>query len=92
MICQDCGMPVGETEYHPYGACLMFRGCGDAIIVSANLDAVRANGAQWEHEALQPEMQQLRESLRVIREHYGEESIDSLLHQRASSEAAVRTV
>ncbi|MFW6145432.1 MAG: YopX family protein [bacterium] len=25
--CQECGMPIGANEYHPYAACLMFKGC-----------------------------------------------------------------
>jgi hypothetical protein len=42
------------TEYHPYAACLMFKACHDGETVRANLDGVRANGAQWEYEALMP--------------------------------------
>ncbi len=39
--CQECGMPVELGEYHPYGVCLMFKGCRDASIVRANLWAIQ---------------------------------------------------
>ncbi len=37
-----------EEPYHPYAACLMFKGCKDGNVVQANLDAVRAFGAQYD--------------------------------------------
>ncbi len=39
--CMECGMHVAPGEYHPYAACLMFRGCFSADTVRANLAAVR---------------------------------------------------
>ena len=41
-------MFVEPGAYHPYAACLMFRGCNDGDLVTANLDAVRAHGAQYD--------------------------------------------
>lgn len=41
--CRECGMPCHAEEYHPYAACLMFRGCWDSKTVRANLDAIRSN-------------------------------------------------
>jgi hypothetical protein len=38
--CCGCGMQVNDGEYHPYGVCLMYRGCGDANVVRANLAAM----------------------------------------------------
>ena len=39
--CSACGMPVGlHRNYHPYAACLMFRGCHAGNTVDANLRAV----------------------------------------------------
>lgn len=38
--CAECGMNVRLGEYHPYAACLMFKGCGDGETVRANLDAI----------------------------------------------------
>lgn len=35
--CPNCGMPLLEEDYHPYAACLMFKTCGDADVVRANL-------------------------------------------------------
>lgn len=37
--CLECGMLVRGDDYHPYAACLMFRGCHDSETVQANLDA-----------------------------------------------------
>jgi hypothetical protein len=42
--CKECGMLVEPGEYHPYAACLMFKACGDASVVRANLVAVLAEG------------------------------------------------
>ena len=44
MICQECGMSVFETEYHPYAACLMFKACRSSRTVTANLRAVMELG------------------------------------------------
>lgn len=38
--CTECGMRVRLGEYHPFAACLMFKGCHNSAIVRANLDAV----------------------------------------------------
>ena len=40
--CEECGMPVKAKDYHPYAACLMFKGCHNSEIVQANLDSVLA--------------------------------------------------
>ena len=40
IACRECGMPVASGEYHPYAACLMFRGCLDSQVVRANLSSV----------------------------------------------------
>jgi uncharacterized lipoprotein YajG len=43
MICQECGMACEPGEYHPYAACLMFKGCHNGDTVRDNLDgAARA--------------------------------------------------
>ena len=40
-MCSQCGMSGTEApKYHPYAACLMFRGVGDGRTVDANLRAV----------------------------------------------------
>ena len=44
--CGECGMMISDNEYHPYAACLMFIGCQDSEIVTANLDAVQNHGYQ----------------------------------------------
>lgn len=49
--CHSCGMPLEqENEYHPYAACLMFKACGDAETVRANLNGVVSWGVQAEFE------------------------------------------
>ncbi len=51
-VCQECGMPVRLGEYHPYAACLMFKGCHSSETVRTNLEAItkewRAIGAREE--------------------------------------------
>lgn len=44
--CAECGMAVSPGEYHPFAACLMFKGCHDGDQVRANLAAVRGHAAQ----------------------------------------------
>jgi len=44
--CRECGMPVSDREYHPYAACLMFKGGGTASDVRANLKAVLDRGKE----------------------------------------------
>lgn len=62
--CVECGMLVDSADtYHPYAACLMFKSCHDGNVVQANLDGVRANGAQWEAEAQAEIVRQLRSQL-----------------------------
>jgi len=41
LACQECGMPVSVSEYHPYAACLMFKACHNSGTVRANLESVR---------------------------------------------------
>lgn len=55
--CCDCGMMVEIDDYHPYAACLMFKGCRNGDIVNANLDAVRAFAFQEGVESVQPEQE-----------------------------------
>lgn len=43
--CRECGMLVSLGEYHPFAACLMFKGCGDSATVRDNLDALTS---QWQ--------------------------------------------
>ena len=38
--CQECGMPVMLGEYHPFAACLMFKGCKNGETVRENLKYV----------------------------------------------------
>lgn len=40
--CGECGMPCSPDEYHPFGACLMFKACHNSTTVRANLAAIRA--------------------------------------------------
>lgn len=42
--CQECGMPVDTGEYHPYAACLIFKGCNDAETARANMSVLQKNG------------------------------------------------
>ncbi len=47
--CEECGMPLDEVmEYHPYAACLMFRGCQDSESVRTNLQDVLEHGRMTE--------------------------------------------
>lgn len=41
--CGECGMLVGWGDFHPFAACLMFRGCGDADTVRVNLHALQCH-------------------------------------------------
>jgi len=34
-------MPTNAEDYHPYGACLMFKACHDSATVRANLWAIQ---------------------------------------------------
>lgn len=57
-ICKECEMPILDGEFHPYAACLMFRGCGDAGIVRKNLipfhqQRLRAEAAEAKLRALE---------------------------------------
>ena len=38
--CKECGMEVEIGEYHPFAACLMFKGCNNSTTVHDNLDAI----------------------------------------------------
>ncbi len=42
--CAECGMPVTLGEYHPFAACLMFKGCQDSSVVRTNLETITS---QW---------------------------------------------
>lgn len=35
--CIECGMRIAADEYHPYGVCLMFKGCYNSELVRSNL-------------------------------------------------------
>lgn len=41
MKCAECNMTVFAGEYHPFAACLMYKGCGDEKQVRDNLNAVK---------------------------------------------------
>lgn len=43
-ICQECGMPVKIGDYHPFAACLMFKGCNNSNTVKENLKQITT---QW---------------------------------------------
>lgn len=46
--CAECGMPIENPgEYHPYAACLMYRGCNDSKTVRDNLRAVCNDAYEW---------------------------------------------
>ena len=47
--CAECGMQVRSGEYHPYAACLMFKGCGKAHTVRENLGYVREDSELMEY-------------------------------------------
>lgn len=49
-VCQQCGMFVVTGEYHPFAACLMFKGCHDSDTVRKNLLAVVDGGKKVERE------------------------------------------
>lgn len=38
--CTECGMVVTLGEYHPYAACLMYKGCKNEKTVRENLQAI----------------------------------------------------
>jgi len=44
-------MPLDAGEYHPFAACLMFKGCHDSATVKANLWAVQERSMKigWEN-------------------------------------------
>lgn len=42
--CTECGMIVKLGEYHPFAACLMYKGCKDEKTVRENMKAVTT---QW---------------------------------------------
>lgn len=45
-MCAECGMACPPNEYHPYAACLMFKGCHDSETVRSNLYALSAQPAK----------------------------------------------
>ena len=42
--CNECGMPVKDSAFHPYAACLMFKACNNSDTVTKNLEAVLKHG------------------------------------------------
>ena len=48
VACGECGMPCEPAEYHPYAACLMFKGCHNSATVRANLAPLAAAIARAE--------------------------------------------
>lgn len=42
--CAECGMIVQLGEYHPFAACLMYKGCKDENTVRENIKAI---ATQW---------------------------------------------
>lgn len=45
VACTECGMVCQPAEFHPFAACLMFRGCHDGDKVRANLAALHPQPA-----------------------------------------------
>jgi hypothetical protein len=43
--CTECGMVCRPAEFHPFAACLMFKGCHDGDKVRANLAALHPQPA-----------------------------------------------
>lgn len=37
IACTECDMPCAPGEFHPFAACLMFKGCHNSATVRANL-------------------------------------------------------
>lgn len=57
--CGECGMLLESiAEYHPFAACLMYRGCRDSITVRANLSAVVAHGYEQAYDQNPPVRQE----------------------------------
>lgn len=42
--CAECGMIVQLGEYHPFAACLMYKGCKDENTVRENIKSITT---QW---------------------------------------------
>lgn len=45
--CKECGMHIETNEFHPYLACLAFKGCHDSEVVRANMSAIRNSGIEY---------------------------------------------
>jgi hypothetical protein len=43
--CGECGMLCEPSEYHPFAACLMFKGCHDSATVRKNLSGLQREAA-----------------------------------------------
>lgn len=59
--CNECGMPCESGEYHPYAACLMFKGCKNSKIVRDNLHAI---STRPQEEAKDKRIKELEEALK----------------------------
>lgn len=57
-------MPCEPCEYHPFGACLMFKACHNSDIVRANLKAIRYEADRASHDRLSAEVEALRKDAR----------------------------
>ena len=71
--CQECGMPVKIGDYHPYTACLMFKGCHDSDAVTKNLSAIRRD---WYDAGVKYGKQQLESDIAVLRDVVNEQADD----------------
>lgn len=56
MRCQECEMPVGVGDYHPYEACVMFRAGLDAGWITKSLGRIRREGFRLGDEQRQATM------------------------------------
>lgn len=74
VACSECGMPCDPAEYHPYAACLMFKGCHNSATVRANLAPLAAATARAE--AAERERNVLRAFAQDVMEDWNEGDLD----------------
>ncbi len=61
--CRECGMIVEDSAYHPYAACLMFKGYPDGAVVEENLNAVLGYGSHSKFQELTAKVSELTKKL-----------------------------
>ena len=61
--CKECGMLVKQGEYHPYTACLMFKGCNNSNTVRVNLKTITT---QWLEMGKQEQNQKLQHTIETL--------------------------